>query len=396
MTERSVEETRLGTGVSSSGLVSSPTAGAAYVYSDALSTHVLRGDHPMRPVRLAQTAALLRAYGAFDGTQGRLIEPRPATREELQTFHTATYVDAVELLSAGKSTDGLRFGFSSLGDNPIYEGMYEAALLSTGASVQAAELVADGTVAAAFSPAGGLHHAMAASASGFCIFNDPVVAINALRKRGLRVAYVDIDVHHGDGVQAAFYGDADVLTISLHESGRWLFPGTGHARETGEGAGVGYAVNLPLFPYTDDEVFLEAFDAVVPPLIKAFAPDVLATQLGVDTHVSDPLAHLGLTTNGYVAAVERFAALGYPWLAFGGGGYDLDAVARSWTLAYGVMCGQAWPDELPEGAAEFLTSPALRDAPREVDEAVQARARRFTQDQVDELRRTVFPLHGIG
>ena len=350
----------------------------------------------MQPVRLRQTADLLRAYGAFDAPQGRLIEPRPATREELQTFHTPAYVDAVEILSAGKSEGGALFGFSSVGDNPVYEGMYEAALLSTGASVQAAELVADGTVAAAFSPAGGLHHAMAGSASGFCIFNDPVVAINVLRKRGLRVAYVDIDVHHGDGVQAAFYGDADVLTISTHESGRWLFPGTGHAREMGEGAGVGYAVNLPMFPYTDDDVFLEAFDAVVLPLIRAFAPDVLATQLGVDTHVSDPLAHIGLTTNGYVAAVERFAALGYPWLAFGGGGYDLDAVARSWTLAYGVMCGQAWPDELPEGAAEFLTSPALRDAPREVDEAVQARARRFTQDQVDELRRTVFPLHGIG
>ncbi len=398
MTERSVEETRLKTGVLSSPLVSSPTEGAraAYVYSDALSTHVLRSDHPMRPVRLARTAALLRAYGAFDGSHGKLVEPRPATREELVSFHTATYVEAVELLSAGKSTDGARFGFSSLGDNPIYEGMYEAALLSTGASVQAAELVADGTVAAAFSPAGGLHHAMAGSASGFCIFNDPVVAINVLRKRGLRVAYVDIDVHHGDGVQAAFYGDADVLTISTHESGRWLFPGTGHVRETGEGAGAGYAVNLPLFPYTDDDVFLEAFDAVVPPLVKAFAPDVLATQLGVDTHVSDPLAHLGLTTNGYVAAIERFAALGYPWLAFGGGGYDLDVVARCWTLAYGVMRGQAWPDELPEGAAEFLTSPALREAPAAVDEAVQARARRFTQDQVDELRRSLFPLHGIG
>ncbi len=396
-----MEETRSQSGVSPARAASTPTDGsrAAYVYSDVLSTHVLRSDHPMRPVRLRQTAALLRAYGAFDGPQADLIEPRPATREELQTFHTADYVDAVEALSAGRSsasTGGARFGFSSLGDNPVYEGMYEAALLSTGASVQAAELVADGTVAAAFSPAGGLHHAMAASASGFCIFNDPVVAINALRNRGLRVAYVDIDVHHGDGVQAAFYRDADVLTISMHESGRWLFPGTGHAREMGEGAGAGYSVNVPLFPYTDDDVFLEAFDAVVPPLVRAFAPDVLATQLGVDTHVSDPLAHLGLTTRGYVAAIERFAALGYPWLAFGGGGYDLDVVARCWTLAYGVMRGQAWPDELPAGAAEFLTSPALRDAPAEVDEAVQARARRFTQDQVDELRRSLFPLHGIG
>ena len=130
-------------------------------------------------------------------------------------------------------------------------------------------------------------------------------------------------------------------------------------------------------------------------MVRAFAPDVLATQLGVDTYVTDPLAHLQITTNGYVGAVERFASLGYPWLAFGGGGYDLDAVARCWTLAYGVMLGQTWPDELPEGTAGFLTSPALRDAPAAVDESVQARARRFTQDGVEELRRSVFPFHGI-
>ena len=202
-----------------------------------------------------------------------MVQPRPASEEELLTFHLDGYVDVVRRLSAGEELVGAeRFGFSAGGDNPVYAGMYEAALLSTGASVQAACLVADGTARAAFAPAGGLHHAASGHASGFCIFNDPVVAINALRKRGLRVAYVDIDAHHGDGVQAAFYGDRDVMTISMHEGGRWLFPGTGEVSELGEGDGQGYSVNVPLYPYTYDELFLEVFDAVVPPLGAGLQP----------------------------------------------------------------------------------------------------------------------------
>ena len=185
------------------------------------------------PVRLQHTYELLRAYGAFDDESAFLIPPRPATVEELVTFHNEAYVDVVRRLSGGLDAVGDRHGFSEHGDNPVYPGMYEAALLSTGSSVQAAELVADGVVSAAFAPAGGLHHAMAGWASGFCIFNDPVVAINVLRQRGLRVVYVDIDAHHGDGVQAAFYRDADVMTISIHEGGRWLFPGTGVCRRAG-------------------------------------------------------------------------------------------------------------------------------------------------------------------
>ncbi len=370
---------------------------AAYVYGEALSQHTLRRGHPMRPVRLQHTYDLLRGYGAFEDESALLVQPRPATIEELATFHTGTYIEAVRRLSRGEEQATGQHGFSDQGDNPVYPGMYEAALLSTGTSVQAAELVADGVASAAFAPGGGLHHAMRGWASGFCIFNDPVVAINALRKRGLRVAYVDIDAHHGDGVQAAFYHDTDVMTISTHEGGRWLFPGTGAASELGAGDAAGYSVNLPLFPYTDDEVYLEAFEQVVPPLIEAFAPDVLATQLGADAYASDPLTHLGLSTSGYMAAVERLSGMGYPWLAFGGGGYDLDATARCWALAYGEMLGREWPDELPEESKAFLTSPRLRDAEGApaADAEMRARARAYAQAQVDELRRTVFPLHGL-
>ena len=369
---------------------------AAYIYEPSMSRHVLRGDHPMRPVRLQLTFELLQALGAFHDDDSVLMEPRRATMPELLSFHTPEYVEAVHRLSlGGMKDDADRYGFSEAGDNPIHKGMYEAALQSTGASVLAAELVADGLVRTAFSPAGGLHHAMAGNASGFCVFDDPVIAINALRRRGLRVAYVDIDAHHGDGVQAAFYGDTDVLTISLHESGQYLFPGTGSTDEQGDGTAKGYAVNVPLFPLTGDDVYLEAFQAVVPPLVRAFKPDILATQLGIDTYIRDPLTHLALTTRGYVRLVEVFAEMGYPWLAFGGGGYDLDAVARCWALAYGVMLGREWPDEVPQAMADVLPSRQLRDAAPPLNEASQEQARHFALEGVEAIQRIIFPLHGI-
>jgi acetoin utilization protein AcuC len=369
---------------------------AAFVYEDVMSRHVLSDGHTMRPVRLQYTNALLRAYGAFDAPGALVIEPRPASVEELTTFHEEFYVEIVQRLSNGESYEQAhRFGFSDGGDNPIYKGMYQAALLSTGASVQAAELVAAGTVPVAFAPAGGLHHAMAGHASGFCIFNDPVIAINALRKQGKRVVYIDIDAHHGDGVQAAYYADADVMTISIHEGGRWIFPGTGDVMEVGRGVGVGYSVNVPLFPYTGDEVFLDAFDAVVPPLVEAFKPDVIATQLGVDTYVHDPLTHLALTSHGYEAAIERLRALGIPWLAFGGGGYDLDAVPRCWAMAYAIMLGLELPNELPEGADVFLESPTLRDGEVSIEADVQEQTRTFAQERIDEVRERIFPFHGL-
>ena len=373
-----------------------PTGKAAYVYDDVLSGHVLREGHPMRPVRLRHTYALLRAYGAFEDEHALLVPPRPAMLDELTTFHTEEYVETVRRLSSGEEADGERHGFAEHGDNPVYLGMYEAALLSTGASVQAAELIADGQASAAFAPAGGLHHAMRGWASGFCIFNDPVVAINVLRKRGLRVVYVDIDAHHGDGVQAAFYRDTDVMTISMHESGRWLFPGTGAVNEVGAGEAAGYSVNLPLFPYTSDDVYVEAFERVVPPLIEAFAPDVLAVQMGADAYVTDPLTHLALSTYGYEALVRRLGGMGYPMLAFGGGGYDLDATARCWTLAYGAMLGREWPDDLPPRADAYLTSLRLRDSVLpDIEPQLHEKSREFVRQQVAEIEQLIFPVHGL-
>lgn len=368
---------------------------AAFVYEEALSRHELRRDHPMRPARLQHTFNLLNSYGAFDGEASLLVPPRRATGEELGLFHTAEYISAVRSFSLGLSGYGpQRFNFSSEGDNPIYLGMYDAAVLSTGASLVAAELVATRKVDVAFNISGGLHHAALDHASGFCVFNDPVLAIKYLLGEGLRVAYVDIDAHHGDGVQDAFYDDNRVLTISIHESGQYLFPGTGFVREIGTGPGLGYSVNLPLYPYTDDEIYLEAFLEVVPPILRAFAPDVLVTQLGIDSYHSDPLSHLQVTTRGYSETVRELSRLRVPWLALGGGGYDLSAVARAWTLAYGVMLGVDWPDRLPEDFTRQHGVSQLRDTlVLEIPADIRREARRYAAESVAAIKNEVFPLH---
>lgn len=369
----------------------------AFVYDDTLADHVLRMDHPMRPIRLRHTYQLLDSYGAFDGESSLLVRPRPATREELEWLHTGDYVTAVQSLSAGLTTGHpTRYGFSDRGDNPVFPGMYEAATLSAGASLVAAELVASRQVDAAFNISGGLHHAAAGHASGFCVFNDPALAIRYLLDRGLRVAYVDIDAHHGDGVQNLFYHEDRVLTISIHESGQYLFPGTGFVTERGTGRGLGYSVNIPLYPYTEDELYLWAFNEVVPPLLRAFAPDVLVTQLGIDSYHSDPLTHLQVTSRGYVAAVRALAGLAVPWLALGGGGYDIGAVARCWTLAYGVMLAVDWPDRIPAGFAQEHGIEHLRDTlALDLPAEVRQEARRFVEDEVAAIKRDIFPLHKL-
>jgi len=370
---------------------------AAFLYEESLSRHELRDGHPMRPVRLQYTFDLLQAYGAFDSESSSLVLPRAATDEELEWLHTKDYITAVRAFSSGTGgIDPVAYNFANQGDNPIYPGMYEAAALSTGATLVAAEMLVDRQVDVAFSISGGLHHAAANHASGFCVFNDPALAIKYFRQQGLRVAYVDIDAHHGDGVQEAFFDDDQVLTISIHESGQYLFPGTGFVSDIGVGKGTGYSVNLPLYPYTGDEIYLEAFYDIVPSLLQAFAPDVLVSQLGIDSYHSDPLTHLQLTTRGYEEAIRQFAKLGVPWLALGGGGYDLMAVARAWTLAYGVMVEQDWPDRIPDSfAAQHGVTRLRDDAAPEVPTNVYNDARRHAEETRLQVKEKIFPTHGL-
>lgn len=370
---------------------------AAFVYHDVLSRHVLSENHVMVPTRLRYTYELLNSYGAFQLPNAALVEPRQATEEEIMTFHTRDYVSAVQSLSRGESNyNSAAYNFSDHGDNPVFSGMYEASSWSTGASMVAAEMVSRGEVDVAFNCSGGLHHAMPGRASGFCIFNDPVIAINALLGQGLRVVYVDIDAHHGDGVQHAYYDSDLVMTISLHQSGTYLFPGTGFVDEMGSGKGLGYSVNVPLFPYTNDEVYLWALTKVVAPLVEAFKPDVLATQLGMDPYFRDPITQLGLTVQGHARLVAELGQLATRWLAFGGGGYDIGAVARGWALDFGVMLGEEWPDEIPQSYQNSYGLKNLRDQDGpSVDSGVLTQARLFAEETVRDIEKRIFPLHGL-
>ncbi len=371
---------------------------SAFIYSPDLWQRGHGATHPLRPERLQRTYELLAAYGAFacpepcrrDGPDSMLVQPRQATPEELALFHTEEYIEAVRSLSQGKKGfNPRRYNFGP-GDNPVFPEMYETEALKVGSTLVAAELVASAQVDVAFSFSGGMHHAGPAHASGFCVFNDAAVAIQWLLQKGLRVAYIDIDAHHGDGVQNAFYETDRVLTISLHETGLYLFPGTGFVEEMGRGAGRGYAVNLPFAPYTDDEVYLWGFEEIVPPLVRRFQPDIVVSQLGVDTHYRDPLTHLRLTVSGYIAAVTAIKKLAQRWLALGGGGYDVDVVARAWTLAYGVMSGQEFPDNLPSAYAEKYGPGKLRDREKpRISSELRGQAQRYAEAGVTALRRAL-------
>ena len=315
-------------------------------------------QHPLRPERVLFTWDLIRACGLMEAPSVAILPGRTATDDEILLVHTPEFVDATKRAGHGEEGPWFQYGYGP-GDNPIFRDMHEAGALVVGASIAAAEAVLDGRVAHAFNAAGGLHHAMPSRASGFCVYDDPAAAIAWMLARGVeRVAYVDVDVHHGDGVQEIFYADPRVLTISIHESGEYLFPGTGFVNERGEGAAEGTKVNVPLHPGTGDEAWLEAFREIVPPLVRRWKPDVLVTQLGCDTHASDPLAHLQLTTTAYREAAKMLhdlahEAAGGRWVATGGGGYQwARVVPRAWTLYFAQMAEVELPDHLPESWLE--------------------------------------------
>jgi len=300
------------------------------------------------------TLDLIEAYGIPSRPNVATLDCRTAGDQEIGLVHTPEFIEATRRAGHGEDGNWSRFGYGP-GDNPIFPQMHEAAALVAGASLVAAEEVLSGRAEHAFNPAGGLHHAMPARASGFCVYDDPAIAIAWLLARGVeRIAYVDVDVHHGDGPQAIFYDEPRVLTISIHESGHYLFPGTGFEDETGRGEAEGTKVNVPLHPQTADGEWLEAFRENVPRRVREWRPDVLVTQLGCDTHRTDPLAHLELTTFAYREAAKMLhelahEAAGGRWIATGGGGYQwARVVPRAWTIYFAEMAEVDLPDRLPE------------------------------------------------
>jgi acetoin utilization protein AcuC len=368
----------------------------AFIYTDAYFDYDYGPAHPLKIIRLKLTFELIHAYGLLALPSVQTIITKRAEEDDVATFHSREYLAILKQASEGHLRgDAYAYGLGP-GDNPIFPGLYDWSLWATGATLQAVDFVAKGEGNIAFNIAGGLHHAMRSRASGFCYINDPVIGILKLLNQGRRVAYIDIDAHHGDGVQAAFYQTNQVLTISLHETGHSLFPGTGFEYEIGEREGEGYTVNLPLPPYTDDETYLWAFDEIVPPLIHTFQPDIVVTQLGVDSFYNDPLTNLHLTIRGYEKILQRIKELAPRWVGLGGGGYDVSNVARAWTLVWAVMNGVELSDGLPE---TFLKRAAkLGVYEKELRgglESHPSRQRKDTQMEVERivkyLKETVLP-----
>lgn len=329
------------------------TGKSAFVYSDAYTRYKFHDVHPFNPKRLEMTLDLIRTLGMLEGAQQ--VEPRPATWEELSRVHDTRYLDAVQRASQPDAPPEL-FQIWGIGteDTPLFPGMHDASALIAGGTLLAAELVMSGQYSQALNLAGGLHHAHRAQASGFCVYNDIAVAIAHVRhKYNARVVYIDTDAHHGDGVQWLFYNDPDVLTISFHETGKYLYPGTGDLTERGEGTGYGYALNIPLEAFTEDDSWMQAIEEVLTPVLQAFQPDLIVHQNGCDTHRYDPLTHLSTTTRIYQEMPRLTHRLAHElcdgrWVGVGGGGYDIwRVVPRAWTMLWAEMNGQTLPDAVP-------------------------------------------------
>lgn len=351
-------------------------------------------SHPLNPRRLQLTHDLLEAYGWFDGILERM-DPHLALFDELLNTHSRSYLEELQKLETGKPTASMiKFGIGTR-DNPLFPGIYSSSLLYTGASIDAAQAVNDGA-RCAFNISGGLHHAHYGRAAGFCVLNDCAAGIRRLRRKFARVAYIDIDVHHGDGVQESFYSDGSVLCISLHESGLTLFPGGGFTEEIGEGEGIGRNINLPFAPDTTDEIWIEAWRAAALPIIKAFDPEAIFLQMGADAHLLDPLGHLHITAGGWLEAIKDVKDMNRPLVAVGGGGYNLTTVPRMWTLAISTLLEHQLSDTIPQSfkqrdSISHLSDPRLPETPRSEKEAAEL----FAKRTVSEIRERIFPYYNL-
>jgi acetoin utilization protein AcuC len=370
----------------------------ALVWDDTLADYRFNPEHPLNPRRLQLTLELIRALDLIGGNAHHIVPARTASDDELLLAHAPEFVDAVKRASDGTGSPSLlqTFGLGSA-DVPVVPGMHAKAAHVVGATLRAAELVMSGAATRAFSIAGGLHHARRAEASGFCVYNDLAVAIRWLqREHGARVMYIDIDAHHGDGVQWIFYDDPEVLTLSFHESGAFLYPGTGFIDEMGEGDGYGYSVNVPFDPHTDDVSFVAAAAELVPILADSFRPDVIVYQAGCDAHLHDPLTHLRCSTRIY-GTLTRLVCdasdrhCGGRVIATGGGGYAIHTVVpRAWSLVWAALCGTEVPDEIPRAWLDVVASETDEPLPTTLRDAEDAWPRLSLSAEAETMnRRTV-------
>jgi len=377
---------------------------SVFTYPPDLEKYPYPPDCPFNTSRAGQVRQLAASMGFLSGPGVREMPPAAAERKMLETFHTAAYLDALERAGRGQSQPGwVSMGLGTI-DCPVFEGMYQGAALAAGGTLAGAAMIESNEAKVVFNPCGGFHHAAPARASGFCYINDVAIACGILAASNRRVAYLDVDVHFGDGVARAFYESPEVLTISFHESPTSLFPGTGFVDETGSGAGKGYCVNVPLPPGTYDQAYLEAFNAITPPLINAFAPDVIVFELGADALAGDPLAHLAITNNVYRRVIGYLMKLDIPVLATGGGGYNIANTVRAWTLAWGLFSGHLAEDAGRTAAGlavggvllENVDWPGgLRDRVTAVDDNQRRLVEPAVKAVIERIRADIFPVHGI-
>jgi acetoin utilization protein AcuC len=371
-----------------------------FIYSQELEKYSYPPDSMFVTQRAAKTRELLMSLGLLDGKCGRESAPVRATKSELKNFHSTKYLEALQRAADGKmSREHLSMGLGTP-DCPVFKDMFDFASWACGATLTGAELILSGETNIAFNPSGGFHHARAEKASGFCYLNDLVLACMRFSSNDKRVLYLDIDAHHGDGVQEAFYETNQVMVISLHESGKTLWPGTGFEDETGNGAGKGFTVNVPLPIGIWDAAYLEVFTEIVIPLIKAYEPDIFVLQSGMDALAGDGLAHLELTNNAHAEIIDRLLRFDKPMLVTGGGGYHVDNTVRGWALVWEILCGSGDESNLASGMGGVMLqstewSGGLRDRVLPVNENHCEAVEIAIQATIRSLTRSVLKYHGI-
>ena len=372
------------------------TPRTALIYSPLLGKYCFGDDHPFKLQRYQLAHDLMKEYGLLTLPNMEIRTCQPVDEELVLSFHTPEYIDRLKEFSlSDEPRADFLFGLGDA-DCPVFRGLYDCAALGAGATFEAARLVEEEGFDIAFNLAGGWHHAHSSKASGFSYLNDAALAINWLVSRGRRVAYLDIDAHHCDGVQECFYNSDQVLTISLHESGICFFPGTGFEQETGSGNGRGFSVNLPLIAHTDDAIYIKAFDEAAFPLIAAYNPDVIITQIGVDTFRTDPLTQLEITTNCYSYIMHKIKSLKIPWVVLGGGGYDLMNTSRAWTIAWAVMNEINLDPRLPPAFINRIKSMGypnrvLFDAMHRADDHERSLALSAAEKSIAHIKESIFP-----
>jgi len=354
------------------------------VYSEDFQRYNFGPSHPMKPTRLKLTFELMRSLGLLSAPNVDVKEPRSASMDELRLFHSGEYLQFVHEMSRSGN------GYLDLGDTPAFKGCFEASALAVGASLTAVDIVMSGHANHAVNISGGLHHAHKDHASGFCIFNDLAVAVSYLKKKYQlsRILYLDVDAHHGDGVMYGFYDDDALLDIDFHEDGRNLFPGTGFINETGEGKALGLKINVPLPPFTTDDGYLKLFREIVPKAVRKFRPEILLMQCGADAHVNDLLAHLKLTSRTYREATKMMDELSHEvadsrFVLFGGGGYNMANVARTWTIVSAASINYSLPNEIPENWRRLFEALVGEPAPTSLDSEINYGG--LPEDVVSEL-----------